>query len=336
MDFLKKLNQLRDAAVLSEEMENILRRFFFSYAEAIEQNNGQINAYQPLLLQLLDMIVEQIQSPFLFAPYHKKIKEPFDYYQFGLDFIRPIVKLDASSLFGLHNVDSIVSHLSKGGNVILFGNHQTEPDPQAICLLLERTHPQLADDLIFVAGHRVVTDPCTVPFSKGCHLLCIYSQKYIEHPHEEKHEKLSHNRHTMKKMRELLDEGGKCIYVAPSGGRDRPGVSGEIEVAPFNPQSVEMFRLMAELASHPTHFYPLALATFDLLPPPNSVNIELGENRHTMCTPIHLAFGSEIAIDKLMGDESLNKKEKRKMIAEHIWNQVRQLYSTIIERTREL
>jgi len=138
----------------------------------------------------------------------------------------------------------------------------------------------------------------------------------------------------MKRMRKMLDEGGKCIYVAPSGGRDRPNVSGEIEIAPFNPQSIEMFRLMAKLASRPTHFYPLALATSDLLPPPNSVNIELGENRHTISTPIHLAFGSEIDIKHVLGDETLDKKERRKAIAKNIWNQVRQLYNTIKEGTQ--
>lgn len=331
MNFLEKLNQLRDADTFSEEMATTLKEFYLSYTEAIKQNNGQISTHQPRLIQLLDLIVEQLHSPFQFAPYHKKIRKPFDYYQFGLDFTRAVVKLDSSLVLGLNNVDDITKNLSKGDNVILFANHQTEPDPQAISLLLEKSHPQLASDLIFVAGQRVVTDPFAVPFSKGCNLLCIYSQNYVEHPPEKKHEKLLHNRQTMKQMRAMLNEGGKCIYVAPSGGRDRPNASGEIEVAPFNPQSIQMFRLMAKLASPPTHFYPLALATFNLLPPPNSVNIELGENRHTMSTPIHLAFGSEIDIEHMMGDKTLDKKERRKVLAENIWNQVQQLYNTIKE-----
>ena len=49
----------------------------------------------------------------------------------------------------------------------------------------------------------------------------------------------------MELMSRLLQEGGKVIYVAPSGGRDRRNAEGEIEVAPFDPQSVEMFYLMA-------------------------------------------------------------------------------------------
>ena len=46
----------------------------------------------------------------------------------------------------------------------------------------------------------------------------------------------------------LFKEGGKCVWVAPSGGRDRPDENGEYRVAPFDAKSVEMFRLMSEKA----------------------------------------------------------------------------------------
>ena len=55
-------------------------------------------------------------------------------------------------------------------------------------------------------------------------------------------------------MQELLNEGGCCIYVAPSGGRDRPNAMGEIEVAPFDAQSVELFWLLGKQASAPLIF----------------------------------------------------------------------------------
>ena len=60
-------------------------------------------------------------------------------------------------------------------------------------------------------------------------------------------------------MSSLLSEGGKVIYVAPSGGRDRKNLNDKIVVAPFDPQSIEMFSLMARKAKKPTHFYPLSL-----------------------------------------------------------------------------
>ncbi len=86
-----------------------------------------------------------------------------------------------------------------------------------------------------------------------------------------------HNQRTMKKMKELLEEGGRIIYVALSGGRDRPDEYGNVQVAEFDAQSLEMFRLMAKQSHKPCHFYPLALATFDILPPPPVVEKELGK-----------------------------------------------------------
>jgi glycerol-3-phosphate O-acyltransferase len=230
---------------------------------------------------------------------------------------------------GSEQLDLISSQLNQHENVIFFANHQTEPDPQAISLLLENSYPKLAEDMIFVAGHRVVSDPLAVPLSMGRNLLCIYSKKHIEHPPEQKEDKLQYNQRTMKRMTQLLMEGGKCIYVAPSGGRDRPGPSGKVEIAPFDPQSIEMFWLMAQQSECPTHFYPLALSTYDLLPPPNSIKKEIGEKRHAQCTPIHLAFGSEIDMLHYPGADAHDKRSKRKHRAEHIWNLVKKEYERL-------
>lgn len=39
-----------------------------------------------------------------------------------------------------------------GHNVVLLANHQTEADPGVFALSLEKTHPKLATDVIYVAG----------------------------------------------------------------------------------------------------------------------------------------------------------------------------------------
>ena len=243
--------------------------------------------------------------------------------------IRPLIDLDHSNIHGQDQVDQIENYLSKGENVILFANHQTEPDPQVISILLEEKHPNLAEEMIFVAGHRVVTDPLAVPLSKGRNLLCIYSKKHIEHPKELEAEKFLHNQRTMKKMSELLSKGGKCIYVAPSGGRDRPDTQGKVEVAKFDPSSIDLFLLIAQKAKTPTHFFTLALATYALLPPPNVVEKEIGERRHANSAPVHLHFGDEIIWDQIPAQPHVNKKERSKMRAEYIWSKVQQDYSSI-------
>ena len=84
--------------------------------------------------------------------------------------------------------------LARGENVILLANHQTEPDPQLISLLLEKTHPGFAEEMIFVAGDRVIRDPLAVPFSRGRNLLFIHSKRHIDHPPEQKEQKLLHKK----------------------------------------------------------------------------------------------------------------------------------------------
>ena len=85
----------------------------------------------------------------------------------------------------------------------------------------------------------------------GRNLLCIFSKKHVDNPPEQKATKQKHNRMVMKKMGQLFKEGGKCIWVAPSGGRDRPDAAGNYQVAPFDAKSVEMFRLMADKSGAP-------------------------------------------------------------------------------------
>jgi glycerol-3-phosphate O-acyltransferase len=270
-----------------------------------------------------------LSHPPTFEPYHERVRSPVDYYQFGLDLLRPLVIFEHSKLLGQDNLDRIVQQLQQGDNVVLLANHQTEPDPQAISLLLEKKYPQLSEEMIFVAGHRVISDPLAIPFSLGRNLLCINSKNYIETPPEQKEEKLLHNQRTMKRLGQLLSEGGKCIYVAPSGGRDRPNAAGIVEVAKFDAQSIEMFSLLAQHSGRPTHFYPLALATYALLPPPNSIKKELGEKRQTHCTPIHLAFGNEIDMNKYPGSDAKDKRQRRNNRAAYIWDLVKKDYALL-------
>jgi glycerol-3-phosphate O-acyltransferase len=232
---------------------------------------------------------------------------------------------------GLQYLDKIQKQLTRGDNVILFANHQTEPDPQVIGLLLDKTHPRMAEEIIFVAGNRVTMDPLAIPFSMGCNLLCIYSKKHIEHPPEKKEEKLLHNQRVLQKLRELLTEGGKCIYVAPSGGRDRLNDQGQVVISPFDPQSIELFRIIAKQAKRPAHFYPLALATHHLLPPPNTVEKELGERREAQCTPVHLMFDDEIDIEAIPLSDNEDKEAKRAARAKYVWEIVQRNYARLMQ-----
>jgi glycerol-3-phosphate O-acyltransferase len=327
--FNTKLENYAKVGKIPPNFRRILAKFYSSYAAAVTQKGHAMEEYDPLMNTFLDCVVQQVAHPYSFAPFHRCIRQPFDYYQFGLDLLRPLIEYKHSKVLGLNLLDQIEEQLKRKENVILLANHQTEPDPQAISLLLENTHPKFAEDLIFVAGHRVISDPLAIPFSMGRNLLCIYSKKYLLYPPELKEEKLQHNQRTMKQMAQLLSEGGQSIYVAPSGGRDRPNAEGIVEVAKLDPQSIEMFWLMAQQSEKPTHFYPLTLLTYHLLPPPNSIQKELGENRHAQCTPIHMAIGNEINMEKFPGSEIKDKRQKRLVRAEFIWDQIKKAYTVL-------
>ena len=330
MSFLSVIEEALARDALPLKIYHILTKFYASYKVAITKNGHKIEEYDPILLQFLDLIIKNLQTPHEFEPFHRALRKPFDYYHFGLDMLRPLVIFEQSKSLGHEELKKAEEQLKKGENVILFANHQTEPDPQAISLLLEKKYPLLAEEMIFVAGHRVISDPLAVPFSLGRNLLCIYSKKYIEHPPEEKEKKQLHNQRTMKQMGQLLADGGRCIYVAPSGGRDRPDAAGSIHVAKFDPQSIEMFWLMSQQSDHPCHFYPLSLMTYDLLPPPCITQRELSEKREAHCTPIHLILGKEINMNDFPGSEKKDKRARRKIRAEYIWDQVVEGYNRLL------
>ncbi|MBI5273322.1 MAG: 1-acyl-sn-glycerol-3-phosphate acyltransferase [Chlamydiia bacterium] len=308
----------------------IILQFVGCYRDAL---GTLFDAAIPHILLFLQLSEAQFFTPFTFEPYHKKVRHPIDYYRFSLDFIRPLLDAEHSQVFGTNNLDLIAQKLKQGENAILLANHQTETDPQVIAILLEKNHPEIAEHLIYVAGERVITDPLAIPFSMGCDLLCIYSRRYIDYPSELKAKKQLHNKSTMEKMSRLLQEGGKIIYVAPSGGRDRKNAQGIVEVAPFDPDSIEMFYLMAKKAKIPTHFIPLALATYDLLPPPDTIQRELGEKRTAKRTPVFLSFAPPFDMECFPGAEEPHKIRRRQARALQLWTAVHEMYYKLISCT---
>jgi glycerol-3-phosphate O-acyltransferase len=308
----------------------LIAHTYQNYVAAAQKSGLALSEVHTRATQLKDLVLQNATYPYKFDIFHQGIRAPFDYYQFGLNFITPLIDLERSQVLNLSQVQQIEAQLARGENVILLANHQTEADPQIINLLLKGQ--AFASEMIFVAGHRVIEDPMAIPLSMGCNLLCIYSKKHIDHPPTDKANKILHNQRTLNKMSELLSEGGKCIYVAPSGGRDRPNPHGFIDVAPFDPSSIELFWLIAQQAEKMSHFYPLALLTHDVLPPPRHVEKELGETRLFNYTPAYLAFGPEVDMSTISNStHELSKKEKRQRRADFIWNQVHKDYLKMVK-----
>lgn len=326
---LLRLKTLIQSQQIPLPFSRLLEEFCESYLRATQPLGADPHTLHGYLEHYIELVGEQIRRPHFFDIFHQKITVPVDYHQFGLELMRPLISFKESKVVGLEHVKRMDQQVRAGENVILLANHQTEPDPQILYLLLEPHFPLFASEIIFIAGDRVTTDPLAVPFTMGCHILSIYSKRRIEHPPELKAEKQLHNQRTMRKMRDLLEEGGKTIYVAPSGGRDRPNAEGKVEAAPFDAQSLEMFWLMAQQSKTPTHFYPLALSTYDILPPPHHIDPTIGERRYTKRSPAHAAFGEEISMTQFPGSDETDKKVRRQLRAEFIWQLVKSDYEKL-------
>lgn len=330
-DFYRFVESRLKEHTIAEKYIRIMVEFFGKYGDTVDKTTTSEQKVKETFLTFVDMLDEEKKHPTHFEPYHHRVKQPFDYYAYGLDFFRPLIRNEYSQCLGKENIQNIVEKLKRRENVILFANHQIEGDPQVLSLILEKEFPNLGEEMIFVAGDRVISDPLAIPFSKGRNLFCIYSKKYINYPPEKKTEKLMHNKRTMQRMREKLEEGGKCIYVAPSGGRDRPNEEGIYQVAPFDAQSIEMFYLMAKRSNMPTSFHTLALLTYALLPPPETIQLDLGEVRVPRRVGIYAYFGPQADMEHFPGCDATDKMLQRQARADSLWKKTCSMYEKLKE-----
>jgi len=176
-------------------------------------------------------------------------------------------------------------------------------------------------------------------------------------------------------LQELLTQGGQCVWVAPSGGRDRPDPAAppgsEFVVSPFDAKSVELFRLVANkagvaakksaaaaaaaaaaeagessansraAAAHVpvTKVFTLAMLTRKLVPPPvDTGNRDVGEKRTARRGTVSLKFGPEItdAAAKSSVPEGADKDTSRGAFAALAEAQVRQDYDDLLAREKEV
>src|SRR3989344_4790069 len=89
------------ARKIPEKYYHILVRFFDGYQKAVPSFDDSM----PILLLFIQLIEEQFLHPYLFAPYHQKVRHPIDYYRFGIDFVRPLCDLSHSHVFGVEQLD---------------------------------------------------------------------------------------------------------------------------------------------------------------------------------------------------------------------------------------
>uniref|UniRef100_A0A7R9UZB7 Phospholipid/glycerol acyltransferase domain-containing protein n=2 Tax=Diacronema lutheri TaxID=2081491 RepID=A0A7R9UZB7_DIALT len=305
------------------------------YAACAELADLEPKAADEYLATYIKLAIDQVQKPYAFPPFHESVRAPFDFYEFGKRFFAPMVDLSRSAVLGEDMIKQVVNQLAAGDNVVLFANHQIEPDPTVLSLLLDADYPTLVPNMISVAGDRVTTDPMAAPMSMGRNLLCIFSKRHIENPPEQTEQKKQHNQRAMRVLGELLAEGGKCVWIAPSGGRDRPTADsgGKVVPAPFDPKNIDMFRLLgaqaAKASGRVTHYYPLAMYTYPITPPPNEIGGQVGEARILRRKGVGIALGAEVDMRQVDG---LPKDERRTRLAASIYDAMAANYAKLLDR----
>ena len=241
-------------------------------------------------------------------------------------FFRNVIDTDKSVVMGLDNLKVAQEYLAKGENVVFLANHQSEADPQVMSICMELVDmASTAEDVVYIAGHKVTTDALAIPFSMGRNLICIHSKKHIDADPDMKPVKQRQNLSSMGAMLSMLKSGGTPLWVAPSGGRDRRDLdTGKVPPAPFDQKTIDMFRLMGNKSKVPTHFFPLAMVTYDLCPPPDAVEAGVGEQRNVRFVPVGINCG-----DELISEGGL---EKRHEFVEDAMNNCLEAYNSLVEK----
>uniref|UniRef100_A0A6V7QY65 Glycerol-3-phosphate acyltransferase, chloroplastic n=1 Tax=Ananas comosus var. bracteatus TaxID=296719 RepID=A0A6V7QY65_ANACO len=338
---------------LCSDVANGLEELYYNYQNAVLQG-GHPNAKEIILSNMavaFELPVFQIhllenyigvticvgktkalycfQDPFTFSPYHKAIREPFDYYMFGQNYIRPLIDFRKSYVGNISLFCEIEEKLRQGHNVVLMSNHQSEADPAVFALSLERTNPRIAETIVFVAGDRVVSDPLCKPFSMGRNLICVYSKKHMDDVPELTEMKRRANTRSLKDMALLLRGGSQIIWIAPSGGRDRPDpVTGEWSPAPFDSSSVDNMRRLVEHSGVPGHIYPLALLCYEVMPPPPQVEKQIGERRTISFHGVGMSVAPEMNY-KDVTSHCENLEEAKEVFSQALYNSVTEQYNVL-------
>jgi glycerol-3-phosphate O-acyltransferase len=312
--------------------------WFDSYTEAARRSvhvtADPVEYTEHMFSTLLELARRHVANPLDFSPYHEKVRTPFDYYKFGLEFATVLVDTNNSKVSGQENIWKAREQVANGDNVVFLANHQSEGDPYAIDILFDwmvGVDRQFCENLVFMAGDRVREDPVVAPFSIGRNLLTVYSKKHINDVPDLRGKKLQHNRRTIAATSTLFNEGGRCVWFAPSGGRDRrSAISGRVEISQFDADAVEMMRITAEKSSRPTHFYPMSLLTYDMLPPPASVGgAQLGEVRTCAYAPMNMHVAEEIDWSKAIPHHVGDKLERRRLRSEYVQGIIQDGYTLI-------
>lgn len=295
--------------------------FFNNYKTAVTTSGApgaNIKLASKVQASIADTVLKEFKSPYVFPPFHTRLLTPYNYFEFGQRYVGTLINFNESLLGHPERWNEIDRLLQQKHNVVILANHQTEADPGVFAHMLLSSNPSLAKEVVYVAGDRVVTDALCKPFSMGRNLFCVYSKRHLDDDPSTKAAKMDNNRKTVLTMARKLNEGGLLMWIAPSGGRDRPKENGEYLPDKFDPDAVELMRNLVARAKQPGHIFPMAMFSYPVMPPPKTVDKALGERRLTNYTPVGISLCEELNVDKIVSGISEKEEQQRALaVAAH-------------------
>lgn len=337
LTFHQRTDKLLENGDIPPNVANILKSWNFSYLLAAKSNPNVKNPEEQtesMYFTLLELVRLAIRTPHRFNSYHERVRHPFDFYKFGCDFISVLLNWEESCVIGQDKVYEAEAYARQGHNIVFLSNHQSEGDPYAIDALLEGVvgaSRDFCENMIFMAGDRVRDDPVVAPFSAGRSLLTVYSKKHINDVPELLNEKRKHNHRTIFETQRLFKEGGKVVWFAPSGGRDRrSSKTNRIEMETFDEGAIDMMRVIVQKSRTPCHFYPMSLLTHNMLPPPTNVGgAQVGEERTVNYSRTALYVADEIDWSQSISLDVVDKLDRRRAQRDYVQNIVKDGYTQI-------
>lgn len=337
--FMAALDKEVEVGRIPEELVPLWTDFFGNYKKAIlsaDLPTHDIKLVAEVQASIADTVINQFSNPYKFPSFHKSMTEPYDYFEFGQKYVGSLIDFTKSYLGHRERFDEIEKQLNAGENVIIFANHQSEADPGIWAHMLIHTHPSLAKKICYVAGDRVVSDPLCVPFSMGRNLYCVHSKRHMEDDPDTKAEKSAMNRTTLRNMGMSFAKGGSLLWIAPAGGRDRPGDDDVYVPAKFDSSAVELMRALSRKAEQKvgskSHFYPFAMYSAPLMPPPKTVEKGLGERRMVNFTGVGISVGEEMDVPAIVAsvpDADENREAVAAAVTGAFYKQVCELYTEL-------
>ena len=68
---------------IPEQYEPVMQGFFTSYMTEVYKAGNDVDYYETVLTNLFKKVLQNMKEPHQFEPFHKAMREPFDYYALG-------------------------------------------------------------------------------------------------------------------------------------------------------------------------------------------------------------------------------------------------------------